>query len=216
MSDLSDQIRASLRRISDRNPGTLVDTDEAPGISDLPALKEMQRFYTQETIKTLRKIYRKHAGTEKFESANDALERTRRDCVEGLLPICASAFADGVQIGQGTLPVVKKFHFFKKIEQIFGHDGFREESELYRMTLMDDEDTVAFFKEYLYSGVNTIAMASGFTSATGANLARIWDLWGITLNSVAVGLYASGNELGNVWRENDVLNGIMSATEAKE
>ena len=216
MSDLSDKIHEKLLSLYDENAPDVIDPKDAKGLGDLPGLENFQAHYLAETIKALRRVYRRHSGSPPYKDPMDALNRTNEDCTKALVPVCIRALADGVQIGQGKSAPVKKANFFRKIDEIFAVKGFREESETFCLTVAADYEATERIERYLNGAVGSLASASGYQAASGANLNKVWDLWAIAVTSATMGLYAAGHALGKEWAEEEVLNGILTATEKGE
>lgn len=219
MSDLSDQLNAALESVGhkDDEKGTFVNTDDAEWIKEVPGYAGFAHYNARTVVKLLRRVYRKDAGRAAPDTPQEALDRTTDLCTKSLVPLVSSAFADGVQIGHGVSHPVKKFDFFKKIDEVFEHEGFREESELFQVSISMDYDASEVIERYFKAAVTMVAAASGFMAITekqGFN--RVWDLWALSTNSASTGMFLAGVFVGKQWKEKDTLAGILSATEKDE
>jgi hypothetical protein len=214
MSDLSERLSAALNNIGAKDTSQWVNTNKAEWIKDTPGFEGFQRHNAMTVVRALRRVYRRECGKEFPQTPQEALDRTEGPCTEKLLPVCRAAFADGVQVGHGISHAVKKFSFFKKLDEVFDHDGFREESELFQVTVQMDYAANEEIERYFKAASIMIAGASGFTSITEKHtLNRVWDLWALACNSASTGLFLAGVQVGKEWREKDTLSGILAATE---
>lgn len=218
MSDLSEQIDTALENIGnkDTDPWTMVQNKKDSDWKDLPGFDGFQSHNAMEVVKVLRRIYRREAGRSLPTTPQEALDRTEDLCTKKLGEICYAAFADGVQVGHGISSPVKKYSFFKKLDKVFDHEGFRSESDLFQITVRMDFEASEAIDRYFKAAVLMIAGSSGFMSITDQHtLNRVWDLWALASNSASTGLFVAGVMVGKQWREKDTLSGILAATEEK-
>ena len=214
MSDLSDGLKAASEAIAKRtqeSPGepVIVGGNDEPG---LPFLDEMKEFYDEQILKKVRRVYRQHLGCEPFESPSDAMCKITDNMLFGLVPVAINALSDGVQFGQKNSPTYKKFDFLNRLADLFNNTGFRNESMMFALRLADDQEAKQFVTEYLVGTVGCLGSSTGYAHCDGDNVNKIWDLWILSMKSVCMALYAVGNELGGMWAQEDVLQGILQAS----
>jgi hypothetical protein len=223
MSELTDQIEKALAKLSEMNPGEVVDATDIKGVTDQDTMPGFQEYISKESMKTMRRLYRRFAGSPEFESSQEALDKTEDACIKEFSKLCASSLADGILVGQGKIGPVRKAAFFKKTGEVFDKEGFRSESNLFVLSAQDEFDFNEAIERYFRMSITVMASSTGFAGPTltmisglGQTHHKVWDLWLLAANSTCVGLYASGLIIGKEWAEQDVLAGIMSATAAVE
>ena len=218
MSALSEQLNYTLDHLHRTNDQDTVvkDTDNIPGVTDIPEYKAHTAYFTKQAILMVRRIYRRFGGSEAFKDAQDALDRTEEPCMKVLLPLVMQAFADGIQLGQGISVPVKKHRFRKQLDQVFTDEGFRAESEIFCIQIMEDFETKEIIERYLRNAIGSMAAITAFKNAKPERLQKVWDLWELASNSAAVGMFSSGHAIGKQWAEKDALTGIVRATESAD
>lgn len=213
MSDLSDQVRQMLEfNVGEAERGSGIKELEFTGETAPPALMESQDYYRKHGAQLIRRVYLRHNGCSIPESYEDAYEKFHSDCLEAIGSVGLKALADGVQMGQGKSSTVKRLRFFKKLNNAFEADKFHDESRLLSLQFSDDFDTMHAVTSYVDDASKIISVSCGLTQP-GAPSEKIWDLWVLTASSIGMSMYLAGYELGKKWSEDDVLKGIVAATE---
>lgn len=222
MSQLSERILATIERMEEgHGDQDLVDPEEA----GIPYFNEMLEFHSEQTMRNMRQAYRRMAGSAPYTSAADAEDRVRPIMLEKMLPVVAAAFADGVQLGQEKSAAYRKYKMYGQLEEIFYADIFREESEMYAVNVLTDEDTCEALRRYMDKTTHQFMHGTGFLTIHGPELDepdhpdmirvtnKIWDIWYLSMRSNLIGAYHVGYAMGQRQAEDDVLSGILAASE---
>lgn len=213
MSKLSEQIEAVLSETRSTTGKAEVVEASSHELLRLPGFEAMREYYVRESLKYIRRVYREMSGDKPFESPTDALTRTYNPMVEKVVTMLVSTFSDGIQMGQETSFPFKKYRMFGKLDEVFENSGWREESALIGISINDDPESRVIFLSYIAQAMTHLGMASGFAdSETPEAFNKIWDVWGLAMNSCVIGCYKAGLSLGEIWAENDTLAGILAAS----
>ena len=218
MSELSEQIESAVNAIQaeDGNTETVVDISKSSIMQHMPEFDAAKTYHYEQVMCAVRRVYRKHAGAEPFASPEDAIERTKGDFMAQMTPLAVSALADGVQMGQQTSFAFRKYRMLKKLNEIFSAPGFREESGIFGLTVSADYDSLALVERHIQGSLHHLSHSTGFLRMSGTDINKIYDLWAMGMTSVNIAMYATGNKLGQMWREADDLAGILAATEKEQ
>ncbi len=224
MSELSDLLDEILRKemtkdstleasVTPTSEGLLLET-KTPGVEELPGFTGSKEHNDREIAKILGRCFRKNAGSADFESPIEAYNRTVDRVVHGAVPLAWQSLADGVQMGQRQSFAFKKYNMFNKLDEAFDAEGWRSESALIALPFEADQDSQRWMVNYLEQTCLSLGTASGYANGMH-HLRKIWDVWALSLSSVCIAMYVLGNQLGERWAEETVLNGIISASEEK-
>lgn len=216
MSEFSEEIRTTVEKINHSVGGEeFIEVNES-GIADrTTGFKSARQYFDVEALKVIRRIYRRSAGR-RWETGRKAMDETEPDCVPALAAVLGHAFCAALLVGQGLSHAVKKHAFMGTIDEVFENESFKAETELmYMNTVLEDPDVAQVMRDYLRITASHVASAGGFLIANERNTIRVWDVWNLGSQSAVMGMYICGYEIGKRWSEQDVLQGILSATEEK-
>lgn len=76
-----------------------------------------------------------------------------------------------------------------------------------------DYDAIEAITKDFQNAVTHFSMAMGFPDAKGRATVHVWDLWSNALNTAAVKFFIAGERLGRKWAEEEILEGILTATD---
>jgi hypothetical protein len=192
MSDLSDDINDALERLKETEGGlhSLMHGDDPPDAISGAAL-----FAHVETAKALRIVFREIAGSDPWPNNQAALDATEHSVMPSINKVVQTAFCSGFLIGQGEAAVVRKQVFYKHLDKLFTLSRFREEVEIFQLTLSQDTAAVQRINQHLYEQATSFAAVSNFAN-TEVNSAHVWDLWLMVGQSSAITMYLIGLQVG--------------------
>lgn len=227
MSDQSDQIMEIIQALSEELDAILEGGSKVIKVDDgpieallnrrVPSHHAAMHFYVHEARTAAQTLVRHWLGAEPFSSAEEAVMRTQEDAKTEMMALLYRIFSDGVQLGQGTSHVVRKYRWLNQEEQIYSYRGFRQESELLAFRFSSDFDTIELFEHHWRAAQQNTLDGTGFMhfDAEEANK-KIWDLWAMAALGGFTQLFLCGFDLGRKWADADVLDGILSATAERD
>lgn len=218
MSELSDQIHEVIMA-AHKEHGIEGEPDiriERTAIPDTPGFSAMKTHYDLHMGASLRRVYRQYAGGTAFANPEDAYEKTVDDVLMVIQPAAFAALADGIQMGQASTYTYKKYRMFKRLDEVFGVAKWREDSAISALQFEMDEDTVRHVQMMIKSSSHHLSHSSGYAHGGLHDLNKIWDLWHMASGSVIMTLYFSGYRLGQKWKQETELQGILNATDEKD
>jgi len=213
MSDLSDEIESVFNTLASKDGVEVVDARNC-GELGAPHIDSMVEYHSKTATRAIRKAYRKNAGGKPFESTYTAALASLEMMPQYLLPVIIGALADGVQMGQQKTFAFRKFKLFNQLNKAFSSDAFRSESDMIGLTVMADQDAKDRLEMFLKITFFNMGKLTGYANGTSQEeINKIWDVWFLTTKSLTVAAYESGYKLGGQWREKEILEGIISASQ---
>lgn len=229
MSELAEALQAAL----DTNSGESDDvthTDDGVRVQMVgkgaseeavigPGYLTYAKVLSHRLFVSIRKGYRRHAGEDLPATGEEYVARTMDEMVNLLTMPISRAVAEGVMVGQENTFQVRKAKKSENWGALFSSKSFKKESELYALEIAADPEVYEIITRDLRDAVEGISQGSGYHRCDQTDerfLRKIWDLWALAANSVAIGHYRAGCIVGAQWRERDILAGISAASEGSD
>lgn len=179
----------------------------------VPGFNAMRAYYEHRLLAVTRRGYRHFAGSTMPTTGDELLRLTAKVMTPNVIGTLIQAFADGVMIGHQSDHHVKISFHFDIVEHIFTDEDFRETSTQMALGFSDDDEVLAFFTEFFTGGLEHLSHMTGFAHSVKVNPGKVWDLWMLIGTATTCSSYLAGYNMGQVWKERDVLDGIAIATE---
>lgn len=213
MSDLVGEIRAMFEKdrdeISPESPMKMVSDSE---LKMTPGLRGMREYFQERINRATRRGYRLHAGAPLNPDHKQAMYDTSEPMLAHTVAIGLGAFSAGVMMGQQNDHLVRLKIFQGDPDALFEMKEFREAAKNMALGFSNDDEVVEFFTDYAKGAMEQMGVMTGFLRRSG-NPNKVWDLWIFTSTGLVTASYMAGCRLGTTWREKDVLDGILMATE---
>jgi len=200
MSDLSEQLQEALT--GEKSVEDVIRKHR----EELPAQEEYSRV-SHDLAKTLIRSARYHfAGAAEWATGQDAVETTAEYLEADLLTYAVKALASGIT-------VIKSEH--TDYDGIFDDMDVTIRSGLEAIRIATDYDSMRVVRDFLAQTTIAFAHMTGFRQAEGKETKHVWDVWYGVLGSCAMQMYQTGITLAQKWREQEVLEGIVRATQSE-
>lgn len=216
LSDLIDEAKEEEGASENDGTGFSIDAD-ATGFEKYIGFNERRAYSMWQVARGIRRVVRLHGGQE-WSNIQAAMDAVKDECMSEQLPVAIMALADGVLLGRKPIPVIRKYQVLGKMKDLFLIAGFRAEAELMAFELSGDYDLVQGLKKYITTSVYATGASCGAVTNGPSLVApeEIFDVWMIAMSSVVIALYVTGVKLGQVQEENELLEGILAASESTE
>lgn len=211
MTDLIDEVRASFEQAKNSETGG-VTVMSGDGMIQAPGFMAMKKYFEDRISIVTRRGYRHFAGATLTNDADALLKQTAQVMTAPMMATLFRAFSDGVLIGHLNNHLVRMAVHFDQAENLWDDDDFLQASKDLSSGFADDDEVCTYFGEYLMGGVNHLSHVTGYAH-TQTDPVKVWDLWVMGGSACVCASYIAGTKLGTMWRERDVLDGIVIATE---
>jgi len=163
-------------------------------------------------IKTMLSRSRMHfAGSDPWPDGDEALRATADHMKANIYACLCNSLACGIVVGKNKEYQKKES---EEYYELFGKDlVFRLSCAAQTAGITSDEEMMLSLRDALESSVQGVGQMMSFKEKTGIATLHIWDLWNAALGSSCLTLYTIGFELGVKWSEEEILNGILEASE---
>jgi len=193
--EASDGIGAAMKRVISR--------EKAPGYD------AMSR-HTHGAAVTLLRTARYHfAGAAPWENGEVAIEATAIFMQQDLMSFMAKTLAGGMDIGEHIAADDVDY------TEVINSSGFQLSATIRALTIAHDHAAMDQISQHIAGGVAAVSEAMGFRERTGKEVSHIWDVWYGAMGSTSMSLYEAGYSLGQKYREEAILNGIVQATQSE-
>lgn len=221
MSELSDQVAHALNHLIEHDKLAVKDgvgstfDPQNTGFSEMIGFDERRGYGSWQVARSIRRVLRLHGGKE-WGTLQEAMDSVKGDLLTELVPVAVLTLADGVLMGRKPIPVIKKYITMHQLDHLFTSAGFRTESDLLAFSLSGDTDLMDGLRRYILTNVYASGAACGATSEEDSLVEpnEIFDLWMLGGISIVLSLYVAGLKLGKVQEENELLEGILAASDA--
>lgn len=171
---------------------------------EYPRLKEyMQHAAIRLIPAVLRPAKYYFAGSPPWSDGISAIKATMDRMDSDVKLIQLRHFATGVMVGSMEECDFSSAEFENQVlEKVLG--------------VVEDHDLASEVTGNVPEIMAKASQRSNFLSCTGRETAHVWDLWNSVLKSNVVEMYTTGVKLGQRWREEEILNGILQVTSEGE
>jgi len=177
-----------------------------------PGFHAMQAYYSKQVRNVTRRGFRHHAGSTMPTNSDQLIERTRGVMIPLVLSLLLRTFSDGIRIGHQDEQAIKMAFHYQEVDQLFDSTTFVKNSVVMADGFAKDAEIGEFFLEYLDGGVDYLSHLTAFAHRE-VDPNKVWDVWVLVGSATTCSCYLAGYQLGNTWRERDVLDGIAIASE---
>lgn len=170
------------------------------GAGEYPHLKQYMTFASLRLVPAVLRAGKYHfAGAPPWPDGHTALQETMEHLDRDLKMLQLRHFAAGVMAGQMD-------------ECDFSDSSFESAVMEQVITFVEDPDLANQILSNIPQIMASAVRTTHFEQSTGKETAHVWDLWHSVLKSNIVDLYITGVKLGQRWRDEEILNGILQVT----
>jgi len=115
----------------------------------------------------------------------------------------------GIFVGRSNLDKGENF------DKLFNDKAVETAASIEAMRLAMDRECRHHLMEFIGRQMAGAVRALGFENAQAHETSHVWDVWFAALAGGSATIYRAGYQLGCKWREEDILQGIVKATESE-
>jgi hypothetical protein len=207
MSKISEDLQQAMQEASQGNPleqvKRLIDNNAVLGRDEF---KERSK---KEITTILRGAKFRFAGGTPWGDGSKAILDTGTYMSRRIEDFVIRCTAEGMMIGFNRDDL--KEVCAHKWDQVY--QDYQDRIDIYAMNIRLDNDAMTLLVENIGNALNTFDNLIGFSEMTGKETLHVWDLWRQVLGACSLAMFVCGQRVGEKWREEEVLEGILSATE---
>lgn len=213
MSKMSDYL---VQADKDRQPGNLLKTAaEGKMPTKYPGMEGFKRMNHAEIAQLLRRGKFHYSGATPWSAGEQAIIDTAIYLHGPMCKFLVNCLATGFLIGNSKImPQFENTDWDQQIDQ-------KDDNLVSYLTdttemIMLDEDTVRYLADRLADATHHFAGVMGYFQHTDKETLHIWDVWTASLGACAMSMFINGQEVGEKWQQEQILEGILSASQAEE
>lgn len=192
------------------HPGNILSALRDGHVQGLEAWKEIM---THEISGILRGAKPRFAGGAAWENGRVAVEDTGMYMQNKIFQFLLLGILHGFTVGRYKHePEADNADWEKCIRE--NEPNYVELAEINAEMISKDPDLPAVLGERVADCVVGFCTKTGFDRHTGKETVHVWDIWRATMGATGIGVFHAAQKVGEKWREEAILEGIMSATES--
>lgn len=218
MSELSETLEATIKRREESNEAFKLARLEQQGkmLEIYPGFDHFAKWARWKINVIIRKGKAYYGGADPWPDGTEAVMQTAAKLETNIYLMLIEAISAGATIGMNRAehPDQNWAGMFKydQDDSLFWSQKVSERSA----EIADDWDTMCVLRAQLTQCIGSYAGRAGVASWTGKDTLRVWDAWDHTLAATTTKLFLTGIEMGERWRDEEILEGIVKATESPE
>ena len=177
--------------------------------ADTPGADAFGNLSHRELTAVLRSARMYFAGSTPWSTGMEAVEATSNHMQNKLCAKMMEMLGYGIYVGRQNLDRSENF------EKLFTDRGVEIAANLEAMRVALDQEARSHLMEFMGKQVAGAVRAMGFHEVQPHQTHHVWDVWFAALAGGSATVYRAGYQLGSKWREEEVLNGILEATQSE-
>lgn len=183
------------------------EVEERQSIPGYEAYGKYSHGYLTKVLKAARQYF---AGAPAWDTGSAAIEATMRHMHGKLCARMVELLGYGIHVGR------KDYGADTDFNKLFNEDKqFKLAASFEGLAVAIDEEAKNKVAEFLGAQLAGAYKATGFDKAPPHETCHVWDVWYAALAGGSASIYKAGYKLGKKWREEEILNGIMEATQSE-
>lgn len=178
---------------------------------DYPGFIEFAKWNKRQVKSMIRTAQYNWNGAEPWDTSVEAMMDTSGWLSKPMASHLAKVTGAGLDVGYTVAdPRFADYNF----DDVFTTAEWEARNTESQQRIVLDLDAMNVILEQLTDATAHFAHVSGFPTATGEATKRIWRVWENAVGSCSIKLYISGIEAGKKWKEDEILEGILKASES--
>lgn len=214
MSKLSETLESTIERREERGAAFELAQLEQKGkmLETYPGFDHFAKWARWKINVILRKGKAYYGGADPWPSGEEALMQTAAKLEVNIYLMLIESISAGATIGmhRSLFPDNDWAGVFKNSceDSVLWSKSVSEFSS----EISDDWDTMCVLRSQLTESVGSFATRAGAAYWKGKDTLRVWDAWDHALAATTCKLFLTGMEMGERWRDEEILEGIIKAT----